>query len=106
MIDARGFTHRKACTVAHEHSLTCPLVPGRLGHATTSLDGAAIRAPSGLKALVSVREPYLPRLKQSPKSGGTPLPASPGRRLPNAGPRYPPATPEIGRARRLRATGA
>ncbi|MEU4235648.1 hypothetical protein AB0F17_66270 [Nonomuraea sp. NPDC026600] len=52
-------------------SLACPLIPDRLAQAT-GLDDAAIRAPSEeLTALISAREPYLLRLKQSPNTSGT-----------------------------------
>ncbi|GAA3509894.1 hypothetical protein GCM10023075_71280 [Streptosporangium album] len=50
-------------------SLACPLIPGRLATATTGLDDAATRTPSEeLTALITARQPYLLRLKQSPNA--------------------------------------
>ncbi|MEU4230075.1 hypothetical protein AB0F17_37780 [Nonomuraea sp. NPDC026600] len=52
-------------------SLACPLTPERLAHATAGLDDAVIRRPSEeLTALITAREPYLLRLKQSANASG------------------------------------
>ncbi|MGV9387283.1 hypothetical protein ACWDRB_66720 [Nonomuraea sp. NPDC003707] len=71
-VDQRGVQGSAHGALLIDGSLACPLIPGRLAQATTGLDDAAIRAPSEeLTALISAREPYLLRLKQSPNTSGT-----------------------------------
>ncbi|MEV4375194.1 hypothetical protein AB0J71_49700 [Nonomuraea sp. NPDC049637] len=70
--DQRGVQGSAHGALLIDGSLACPLLPDRLAQATTGLDDAAIRAPSEeLTALISAREPYLLRLKQSPNTSGT-----------------------------------
>lgn len=71
-VDQRGVQGSAHGALLIDGSLACPLIPDRLAQATTGLDDAAIRAPSEeLTALISAREPYLLRLKQSPNTSGT-----------------------------------
>ncbi|MGI5293056.1 hypothetical protein ACQEVF_58450 [Nonomuraea polychroma] len=71
-VDQRGVQGSTHGALLIDGSLACPLMPDRLAQATTGLDDAAIRTPSEeLTALISAREPYLLRLKQSPNTDGT-----------------------------------
>ncbi|WP_431916404.1 hypothetical protein [Nonomuraea jabiensis] len=71
-VDQRGVQGSAHGTLLIDGSPACPLMPERLAQATTGLDDAAIRAPSEeLTALISAREPYSLRLKQSPNADGT-----------------------------------
>ncbi|MFF4194440.1 hypothetical protein [Nonomuraea sp. NPDC001831] len=71
-VDQRGVQGSVHGTLLVDGSPACPLMPDRLAQATTGLDDAAIRAPSDeLTALISAREPYLLRLKESPNADGT-----------------------------------
>jgi hypothetical protein len=70
-VDQRGVQGSAHGALLIDGFLACPLMPGRLATATTGLDDAAIRTPSEeLTALISAREPYLLRLKQSANAGG------------------------------------
>ncbi|MEV4250257.1 hypothetical protein AB0J63_43490 [Streptosporangium canum] len=70
-VDQRGVQGSAHGALLIDGSLACPLMPGRLAHATTGLDDAAIRTPSDeLTALITAREPYLLRLKQSANAEG------------------------------------
>ncbi|MGI5286689.1 hypothetical protein ACQEVF_25585 [Nonomuraea polychroma] len=71
-VDQRGVQGSAHGALLIDDSLACPLMPDRLAQATTGLDDAAIRTPSEeLTALISAREPYLLRLKQSLNTDGT-----------------------------------
>ncbi|MET7328454.1 hypothetical protein [Nonomuraea sp. NPDC005650] len=71
-VDQRGVQGSAHGALLIDGHLACPLIPGRLATATTGLDDAAIRTPSQeLTALISAREPYLLRLKQSANADGT-----------------------------------
>ncbi|MGP3931321.1 hypothetical protein [Nonomuraea sp. KM88] len=70
-VDQRGVQGSVHGALLIDGSLACPLMPAKLAQATTGLDDTAIRAPSEeLTALISTREPYLLRLKQSPNADG------------------------------------
>ncbi|WP_431916367.1 hypothetical protein [Nonomuraea jabiensis] len=70
-VDQRGVQGSAHGALLIDDSLACPLMPDRLAQATTGLDDASIRAPSEeLTALISAREPYLLRLKQSANADG------------------------------------
>ncbi|GAA4234272.1 hypothetical protein FHR32_002742 [Streptosporangium album] len=52
-------------------TLTCPLMPQRLIHATTGADDATIRNPDAqLTKLITAREPYFLKLKQAADNDG------------------------------------
>ncbi|WP_433434922.1 hypothetical protein [Nonomuraea sp. CA-141351] len=71
-VDQRGVQGSAHGALHIDGSLACPLMPDRLAQATTGLDDSSIRTPSDeLTALISAREPYLLRLKQSPNTDGT-----------------------------------
>ncbi|SEG99273.1 hypothetical protein SAMN05444920_112327 [Nonomuraea solani] len=71
-VDQRGVQGSVHGALLIDGSLACPLIPDRLAQATTGLDDAAIRDPSDeLAALITAREPYLLRLKQSANAGTT-----------------------------------
>ncbi|RVX44881.1 hypothetical protein EDD27_7645 [Nonomuraea polychroma] len=71
-VDQRGVQGSVHGALLIDGGLACPLIPDRLAQATTGLADTAIRAPSDeLTALISAREPYLLRLKQSPNADGT-----------------------------------
>ncbi|TDD00512.1 hypothetical protein E1292_28555 [Nonomuraea deserti] len=70
-VDQRGVQGSAHGALLIDGSLACPLMPDRLAQATTGPDDAAIRTPSDeLAALITAREPYLLRLKQSTNAGG------------------------------------
>ncbi|MER5426296.1 hypothetical protein [Streptosporangium roseum] len=70
-VDQRGVQGSAHGALLIDGSPACPLMPHRLAQATTGLDDTAIRTPSeGLTALITAREPYLLRLKQSANTGG------------------------------------
>ena len=70
-VDQRGVQGSTHGALLIDGTLTCPLMPAKLAHATTGLDDAAIRAPSEeLTALIAAREPYLLRLKQNANADG------------------------------------
>ncbi|MFG1617856.1 hypothetical protein ACGFI3_34295 [Nonomuraea wenchangensis] len=70
-VDQRGVQGSAHGALLIDGSLTCPLIPDKLARATTGLDDAAIRIPSHeLTALITAREPYLLRLKQSANADG------------------------------------
>ncbi|GAA0940873.1 hypothetical protein [Nonomuraea longicatena] len=70
-VDQRGVQGSAHGALLIDGSLACPLTPGRLAQATSGLDDASVRTPSQeLAALISAREPYLLRLKQSANADG------------------------------------